>query len=286
MKRAMGCLLLAVLLACLTAVAGLANARMPQRRGALTDDADVLEAQVAADVAEYARRLEDETGIGLHVVLVHFLDGLDARSYANDLFSAWALGEDDLLLLGAAGEDSFAVALGDDVAGKLGRTNAENLLYTSSHFSALFKSQQYDAAMAAFAEALSSLGSRQLKAQASLDGLFEDYLNTSSGVSPVKTEAQSYASELWDEVMTAIQQSGDDYQARQQTHRDERGGMSVGGWLVLLLIVLILFGQSGPARRARRNGPRSCCGCSPLGWVAGLLGLNVFADLFRRRKGC
>ena len=161
MKRAMGCLLLAVLLACLTPVAGLANARMPQRRGALTDDADVLGAQVAADVAEYARRLEDETGIGLHVVLVHFLDGLDARSYANDLFSAWALGEDDLLLLGAAGEDSFAVALGDDVAGKLGRTNAENLLYTSSHFSALFKSQQYDAAMAAFAEALSSLVSRR-----------------------------------------------------------------------------------------------------------------------------
>ena len=109
------CLCLAVVLpAC-----ALAAARMPAMRDAVTDDADVLGQQTAADIAEYAQKVQEKTDISIHVAIVHFLDGLDAQTYANQLFEKWALGDDDLLLLGAAGEDSFATALGKNVQKKL-----------------------------------------------------------------------------------------------------------------------------------------------------------------------
>ena len=146
MKK-IGILLLCLLLA-LTPLSALSAARMPACRGAVTDDANVLSAQTAADLAEYAARLEDETGIALHVALVHFLDGVEVQSYANTLFDLWELGSEHLLIVGAAGEDVFAASAGSAVVDKLGGSSLENLLFTSSSFSALFRSQQYDAAFA------------------------------------------------------------------------------------------------------------------------------------------
>ena len=109
----------------------------------------------------YASRVEEETGVKLHVALVNFLDGMEVKTYARQLFQRWELGGDDLLLLGAAGEDSFAAVMGSNVEKKLGASNAENLLYTSSSFATLFQSQQYDAAFASFSEALNDLLERQ-----------------------------------------------------------------------------------------------------------------------------
>ena len=71
----------------------LASARLPVQRGAATDDADVLSAQTVSDFSSYAQQVEAETGLRLHVALVHFWDGLDAQAYADALFEAWALGD-------------------------------------------------------------------------------------------------------------------------------------------------------------------------------------------------
>lgn len=123
----------------------LASARLPAQRGALTDDADVLSAQTVSDFSSYAQRWRRRRSLRLHVALVHFWDGLDAQAYADALFEAWNLGDMDILLCGAAGEDAFATAMGDGAADLLGRQSAENLMYTSSRFGTLFASQQYDA---------------------------------------------------------------------------------------------------------------------------------------------
>lgn len=125
--------------------AGAGLGRLPAQRGALTDDADVLSAQTVSDFSSYAQQVEAETDLRLHVALVHFWDGLDAQAYADALFEAWNLGDMDILLCGAAGEDAFATAMGDGAADLLGRQSAENLMYTSSRFGTLFASQQYDA---------------------------------------------------------------------------------------------------------------------------------------------
>ena len=81
MKKQIRCLSWIVVFLLIPALA-LAGVRMPADRGTVTDDANVLSAQTASDIAEYARLLKDDTGINVRVAIVHFLDGLDAQTYA------------------------------------------------------------------------------------------------------------------------------------------------------------------------------------------------------------
>lgn len=262
------CLLLALVMT--TAAAA---ARLPARRGTVTDDADVLGAQTASDIAAYAETVEDESGLRLHVALVHFLDGLDAQSYADALFDAWALGDWDVLLLGAAGEDAAAAAMGAEAARLLGRQSAESLMYTSSGFSALFAGQQYDAAFNAYFRAFNALLSKQTGTQLPLEGRFG---SVSEGA-----HVPAGGSRLWDEVMNAISQSSEQ---REQARADRPdNGLGAGSWIVLALLALILFGQYR-SRRPGANARRDGCGCSPLGWIVSLFGLNVLIDSFRGRR--
>lgn len=268
--KSMLCLCLCLVMA--LAGPALASARLPVQRGAATDDADVLSAQTVSDFSSYAQQVEAETDLRLHVALVHFWDGLDAQAYADALFEAWNLGDMDILLCGAAGEDAFAAAMGDGAADLLGRQSAENLMYTSSRFGTLFASQQYDAALAEYCRAFNALVLKRTDADISLDGLF--------GTAQA-TPAPTSESRLWDEVMDAINDSSEAYQARHDSRRYTENGLSAGGWIVLAVLVLIVL-KSG---RRRRTGPvRSGCGCSPLGWLFSLLGLNVLIDMFRRRS--
>ena len=266
--------MLCLCLCLVMALAGpaLASARLPVQRGAATDDADVLSAQTVSDFSSYAQQVEAETGLRLHVALVHFWDGLDAQAYADALFEAWNLGDMDILLCGAAGEDAFATAMGDGAADLLGRQSAENLMYTSSRFGTLFASQQYDAALAEYCRAFNALVLKRTDADISLDGLF--------GTAQA-TPAPTSESRLWDEVMDAINDSSEEYQARHDSRRHTENGLSAGGWIVLAVLVLIVL-KSG--RRGRTGRMRGGCGCAPLGWLFSLLGLNVLIDTFRRRS--
>ena len=256
------CLMLA--LSCLSASAAV---RMPDCRGTLTDDANVLSTQTAADLAQYAERLENETGISLMVALVHFLDGAEVQSYANTLFDLWELGSDHLLVLGAAGEDRFATAAGSQAAAKLGASNAENLMYTSSAFGTLFASQQYDAAFAAYCTAMSALVEKQLGETVRTDGLFGQ-----TAPSPSQ-QVQTFGSELWSEIMEAISDSSESYYEHHEREEDEDNGLSAGGWIVLIILVMIMLRRNKYERKKRP-------GC--LGWLFGLLGINLLVDFFKK----
>ncbi len=264
-------LLLAALL-CLMPLAARAAARMPEERGSVTDDADVLSAGTVKDLESYFEKVEDETDIDLHVAIVHFLDGLDAQTYADELFTKWDLGEEDMLLLGAAGEDSFATAMGQEVQRTLGKTNAENLMFTSSQFSALFRAQRYDEAFAAYCTAFNALLTKQTDADIRMNGLF--------GQTSAQTERvnRNYGSELWDEVMESITESSVDYQNYHQERQHEENGLTAGGWLVLLILIFIVFRQDKSQRRYR--GERKGC----LGWLLSILGINVLWNVLRGRR--
>lgn len=262
------CLLLALMVLPLSAVAA---PRLPAMRGNVTDDANVLNAQTASEISRYAEIFLEETGIQLHVAIVHFLDGLDAQTYAERLFHQWGLGEDALLLLAAAGEDSCATVMGKEAEETLGRTNAENLMYTSSAFLTQLRAQQYDAAFGAYFTALNALAEKQTGAEIRLGSLF--------GSEPeVRTSLPDYGSQLWDEVMAAIESSGETVQAHYERHEQEEEGLTAGGWIVLLILVFIVIRQSRPLKHGPRRQSRSGCGCSPLGWIIGLLGLGFLFD--------
>lgn len=271
MKKRVFALLLTLML--LVPLCALGALRMPEHRGTVTDDANVLSAQTVSDLNSYAQKLAEKADVNLHVALVHFLDGAEVQSYANTLFDLWELENDDLLLLGAAGEDSFAAVMGNDVQKVLGKTNAENLLFTSSEFSSFFRTQQYDAAIAAYCTALNELVHKQTGESIRMDGLFGQ-----AAADPIQ-QVQQYGSALWSDVMQSISESSQDYLAHHEREEREENGLTAGGWIVLIVLIVIMTRQS---KAQRRYGQRRRSGC--LTWILGLFGLNIFIDFLRGRR--
>lgn len=268
MMKKILCLLLCLLL---IPVSVFAAVRMPSCRGVVTDDANVLSSQTAADLTEYAKRLENETGIALQVALVHFLDGAEVLSYAETLFDLWELSGDHLLIVGAAGEDCFASVAGNQAAEQLGASNVENLLYISSDFASLFQTQQYDAAFAAYAEALNLLVKKQTGETIRMNGLF------GTVAAEEKQPIHFSTSELWSEVMEAIADSSSNYQVRHVEMQREENGITAGGWVVLMILFVILLRQN---KRRRSYSRRERNGC--LGWLFSLLGIKLLINLFKK----
>ena len=267
----------------------LGEARYPALGGVVTDDANALSQTMAADMATYAKKLADNTQVQLHVALVLFLDGETVQTYADTLFTRWKLGENDLLVVGAAAEDTFAIVSGTGVKAKLSDASLKGLLY-SSGFSDAFKTQRYDAAFGSLFVALNDLVGKQYGAQIALGELFRAYQPDANPqtVTPATTPQDSLqsamntvvdtTSQIWAKTMNSITSSVQDYKQYDSSKDESGGGLTPGGWIVLAVIVLIIFGQSEPARRARRGGG---CGCSPIGWIVGGLGLGA---LFGRRR--
>lgn len=277
MKKTFYGFLACVLALCLTLPA-FAAPRMPENRGALTDDANALGAQTARDIQEYAELAEDETDVKIHVALTHFFDGVEAKTYARQLFEKWDLGKNDLLLVGAAGEDVFAIAMGKTVEKELGASNAENLLYTSSSFASLFRAQEYDAAFSSFFLALNDLLCKQYGEEIELGELFRRQ-------SGAEKQTTSSSPALWEQILGSMSENTEDYQ---ENHSQEENGLGVGGWVILAILIAIIFGQSDPVRKSRnqhRGQHRNYgCGCSPLGWILTLIGAGTIIDKLRRRR--
>ena len=275
--------LLALTLAlCLfAALPSLAEARYPARGDTVTDDANVLSQTMTRDIASYAEEAESETSVKIHVALVSFLDGEAPQKYADALFANWDLDEDDLLLMGAAAEDTFAFSVGAKVAAKLSTGTLNSLLY-SSGFSDAFQTQRYDDAFGTLFVNLNTLLNKQYDADISLGSLFQNYQNgkvAASASDSVQQAAQSVAdsaNELWTSTINSITDSVQNYQNYHSQHEAESGGMNAGWWIVLLIILVLV---SGHGRRGRYRGG---CGCSPIGWIIGGLGLGA---LFGRHDG-
>jgi len=244
---------------------------MPELRGNINDFADVLSAPIAADLAEFSKLVTKKADIDLYVATVHFLDGTDVQVYADQLFVKWNLTEEDILLVGAAGEDSFAVSMGADVQSKLGKTNVDNLFYITSEFATLFRSQQYDSAFALYAFAFNNLLEKQTGNGVRLDGLFTDAVPDASG------EASAQDMELWRDVMDSINQSSHDYRDSYSRSEREEDGLTAGGWLVLIILILIVLRQNKADRRRSRQGG---CGCLPVSLITAVIFLALLAAIF------
>ena len=300
--RTLTALVMAAALLC--AVPALGEARFPAVGGVVTDDANVISPAMAKDLAAYAEKLESGADVKLRVAVVQFLDGETAQTYADALFTRWKLDGRSLLIVGAAAEDSFAVASGATVREKLSDASLKSLLY-SSGFADAFQTQRYDDAFGSLMVGFNSLAGKQLGWSMDLGSLFAAYQpkaaqadtdtvgdavtsaiqsaadaasaaasSASSAIAGAVNTVVNTTSQLWSSTVSSIDSSAQQYK---DSSRDENGhGLTPGGWIVLAILVLIVVGQTGPARRARRFG----CGCSPLGWIFGTLGLGA---LFGRR---
>ena len=105
--------LLCALLICCVLLPVQAEGSYPACQGIVSDWAGVIGGQTAQDLDTLSTRLSDQTGGRLYVAVRHFLGGAEARAYADGLFTAWNLGEQDALLLLVIGEETYALHLGD-----------------------------------------------------------------------------------------------------------------------------------------------------------------------------
>lgn len=254
MKSRVIALLLLLLLLLLLALppAAMAANRYPTLDGTVTDNAGALSAVTLQDIVKYQALLEDaDVDIELHVVMVHFLDGESAQSYAQAVFDREKLGSKALLLLGAVGEDRFACVLGSKVQKKLSDSSMQAMLYASG-FAEQFQAQQYTAAFGQFFAALSE----------QVDEKYGEKLNTAGlfGVTAVQAQAQtaqqstSYAQVLSDFLSDYTQNAKEHNYTPQQNKTSE--GLTPAGWIVLVVLILLIFSQSDPARKARRKARR------------------------------
>ena len=273
---------LLIICTCLTMGAALAQARYPEVHSVVTDDANVLSKKMVEDIVSYQAAVQSRTGVSIHVAIVHFLDGVDVQTYANTLFARWALGGNDVLLLGAAGEDTFASVSGISVAEKWNAGNAQSMLFTSG-FGELFKAQQYDAAIGQYLVAFADMLNKQYNADINALRLLPNYAKAiGSGAEKAQVETpasekrtwQDYASGMWGGFQENFNDNAKKYGESREQRVRESDSANRGGWLVLVLLGILILGQRRV--RGRYADRRGCsgCGCSPLGWLFVLLGLN------------
>lgn len=286
----------------LTSALALADARMPVNRGVLTDDADVLSSELSSAIVSYADDVKSETDLDVYVAVVHFLDGLDAQTYANQLFTKWELNDNAVLLLCAAGEDSFAAAMGKKAENKLSKQNMDNLMYTSSDFAGSIGRQEYDMAFAKYFAAFNDLINKRFDANVKLPKAITKIANDSAAeeVQPDSTSTFSAGSlwsqitsgvpefengssvlipGMWSQAVQGVEDNSSYYTDYYQDHSYGENGIGVGGWIILIILVMIIFSQSHPVRRANNRYKKNHGG---KGWIYGLLGVALIR-MFRRR---
>lgn len=264
-KRLLVWLALAAALA-LFALPGQALQSFPARAGSVVDDAAVLDAQTVRDI-DALNALQADTGLACHVVTRHFLGGAEAQSYCDGLFDAWALGEEDALLLLVIGEEKYAFSAGGAISQSLSGDRL-NALLSGKLRTPYLTARDYDGAVGAFLLGLAEASAQARGKTARTDGLF--------GTSPAQSGAdtnQFFATEDWwrgffsgegesyGVAGGAVYDPGD-YQAAQPDT-----GFS-GRKLVIIIIALIFI-----ADRRKRQGKK---GIGLFGWILGIIGVRTF----------
>ena len=91
----------------------------------------------------------------------------------------------------------------------------------------------------------------------------------------------TYMPSLWYQTMQGVEDNSSHYTDYYESHDYGDNGIGVGGWIILIIIVMIIFSQSHPVRKAKRSYRKSG-GSKPLGWIGALIGLSVLSKLFRK----
>lgn len=275
--------LFALLLA-LMPLSGMAAAvRYPELTGVVTDAANALSETTIANIAKLQSQLEDEDAdLRLNIAVVDFLDGQTEQAYADELFRRAKLGEDDILLLLCVGEDRYAVSVGKDVKKDFSAAYLQSELI-STGFAVQLRSQQYDLALTNFFSSFIPEIEKKLNIKLSAQSLFGHETQTVQ-LPQSQSQGSSYAQMLSD-LISGITQNAKEYEAKPVEHVASEG-LTPAGWVILVILIMLVFSQSDPARKMKRNGC-SGCGCAPLSSLISAMGLaSLFGALSKKgRRG-
>ena len=140
---------------CLLVLIGLlltgCGAEVPEAgNGYVSDEADVLSGTTEDHIAFCNAALERQCGVRAAVLTVSTTDGKTIADYAERVFREWKLGDGDVLLVLAVGDDNYWALQGKDSglsAGTLGTM-------LTTYLEPSFAQKQYDAGVCAVYDAL------------------------------------------------------------------------------------------------------------------------------------
>ena len=219
----------------------------PRPQGSSADLAGVLGESTVKDLDSLNQKLEETTGGHIYVLTRHFLGGMSAQNYADQVFKVWTLNENDALLLLVIGEESYALALGSGT--KLSQDTQTSLL--ASHLRAAFLNRQYDAAVSDFAlnaaQVLAKAGGKTLDAA----GLFG---KTASQTTPQPVNTQnSWESMFARDDYTATESDNDRiWQNWQNERKSEETRTNWRSVIIWGLVIYFLFFRKRRRQKGRR----------------------------------
>ena len=241
-------------------------AELPEKNGDVNDFANVLSPQLINEVSAFVKELDKKTGVKLTLSLVHFLDGQQIGAYAQALSEKWQLGENDLLILLAVGEDNYYAWAGAQVEKKLPSDSRQILL--SRHLQAPFLAQRYDGALTAYIPALAE----------ALEKAYGKSLTLTGSLAPAAAAALPAKGFDWSQLLVyepedvrRVDEQVED-KVRQLITGEEDSGFSLVKTLIIAYVLWLIFGK----KKARRGC--AGCGCAPIGWILASLGLQKFFD--------
>lgn len=238
--------------------------RYPQKNGPINDFANVLSAQTVQELNAFAEEVQKETGASFYLATVHFLDGQEISAYAQSLAARWELGEKDLLVLLAVGQDAYHAWAGSELEQKIPSASRQILLSQQLH--APFLEQQYDRALTAYIPALADALGKAYGESIALTGS----LAPAATAAPVRGIEWSY---IFDADEDDNAEDVEDRVRRVIRGEEKRSGISLGKTIALAFVLYLIFGD-------KKKGRSGCmgCGCSPIGWLLAAFGLQKFFD--------
>lgn len=255
---------LSILILVMILAVGIACAESyPAQTGAVLDMAGVLDGGTVSDIESLSTRIRDAVGGGLYVVTRDFLGGKDSQAYADGLFEAWKLGDNDTLLLMVVGEYRYELVCGLNVR-VIPSDVRDSLLATK--FRDSFKKQDYAAALGAFLPAFTQQLSKVTSQSISTSGLFGQSQTVTATVKPVQTTV----SDIWDNFFSDISSGIEDVEQvnvqSQSTYErvEKKTGISVWKLIIIGFVLYLIFGK----KKKGKNG------CGPLGWILGAVGIG------------
>jgi len=226
---------LAVMALCLSLAApALAGVQYPPSQGIVTDlSADptqdhtgkALQSDTARYLEELSEKMKKESLGSFYVAVQDFIGGQDAKDYASALFDAWKLESGDVLLLMVIGEETAALAVGEDAQKALPRQEQTNLL--ANHFQSAYKSFQYD-------RAVKELSVQVADTLAKANGKTVSFSGLNSVSSAAQTPNAPSASEGYHWVFSS--QSDEE-----ETIPSRRASFNWKGWLIWGIVIYLLF---------------------------------------------
>lgn len=112
----------------------------------INDFANVLDQSTRDKIQSLGKQLEDKTTAQIVVVTINTLDGQDIESYANELFTRWAIGQkgkdNGVLILDAVKERKLRIEVGYGLEGALPDTKTAEI--RNNDMNPYLKNNDYD----------------------------------------------------------------------------------------------------------------------------------------------